>query len=320
MKSIRWLGIIFTLACLHNVMAQADLDTLWMCNDSIVPESPAQLWFNMYLSDTFPDNRGEFKMVDTGNSQDGSKYINFDYQFSNDSVIIKGKNKSGVDTTFHSAPRPGYAGFKVFWDMGFVKYYAEAHDSMFLWHKGPLPGHKVQIILAKAGDCGGTINYQVFAEFKSSSVWKRESFPFPAKQGAGAVNPDSAFDKHGIFEMRMLIYNETGNAPTSAKGSLKLDNMAFIKKKSSSGVSHAGYVPKSIGDARFFVPTISGKVTLSIFSLQGEQLFKQPVDVVAGKKYDVNQFARKNANLPSGWIDCIRITGQGVNITRKMVR
>lgn len=319
MKFSRWLGIIFALACLHNAMAQTDLDTLYMCSENIIPESPNQLWWATYLSDTFPDNRGQFQMVDTGDSQDGSKYVNFDYQFSTDSVVRTGKTAGGIDTTYKFAPRPGYAGFKFYWDNGYIKYYAEAHDSMFLWHKGPLPGHKVQIILAKAGDCGGEINYQVFAEFKSSSVWKRECFPFPAKQGAGAVNPDSAFDKHGIFEMRMLIYNETGNAPTSAKGCLKFDNIAFIKK-SSSGVRHAGYVPKSIGDARFFVPTVSGKVTLSIYSLQGEQLFKQSIDVVAGKKYDVNQFARKNANLPSGWIDCIQITGPGVNITRKMVR
>lgn len=319
MKSIRWLGIIFTLACLHNVMAQTDLDTLWMCRDSIVPLSANELWWKMYLSDTFPDNRGQFEMVDTGNSQDGSKYVNFDYQFNTDSVFIKGITAAGVDTIFPCAPRPGYAGFKFYWDKGAVRFYTTAQDSMFLWHKGPLPGHKVQIILAQGGECGGPINYQFFAEFKSSAVWKRESFPFPAKQGATARFPDSPFVRNGILEMRMLIYNETGNAPTSVKGSLKLDNIAFIKK-SSAGVRYSGYSPKSIGDSRFFIPTASGKVTLSIYSLQGEQLFKQSVDVVAGKKYDVSQFAGKNANLPSGWIDCIQITGQGVNITRKMVR
>jgi hypothetical protein len=273
----------------------------------------------MYLSDTFPDNRGQFKMVDTGDSQDGSKYVNFDYQFNTDSVFSTGKTPSGTDTIYHYAPRPGYAGFKFYWDMGYVRYYTASHDSMFLWHKGPLPGHKVQIILAQGGECGGPINYQVFAEFKSSPVWKRVSFPFPAKRGATAEFPDSPFVKNGILEMRMLIYNETGNAPTSTMGCLKLDNIAFIKK-SSAGVSRTGYAPKSISDARFFIPTVSGKVTLAIYSLQGEQLFKQPVDVVAGKKYDVGQFARKKANLPAGWIDCIQISGPGVNITRKMIR
>jgi hypothetical protein len=304
------LGIILALACLQGAVAQADLDTLWLCRDSIPDGSAAQLWFKMYLADTFPDNRGKFEMVDTGDSQDGSKYVNFDYQFSNDSVFIKGTDpNTGADTIYHCAPRPGYAGFKFYWDNGFVRYFAETHDSMFFWHKGPLPGHKVQMIWGQGGDCGGPINYQNFGEFKSSSVWTRESFPIP---------PSPGFEAHGLFELRMLIYNDTGDSPTSAPGCLKIDNMAFIKK--SAGISKTTFATKAIGGSRYFIPKVSGKVTLTIYSLQGEQLFKEPIDVTAGKKYNVNQFARKNSNLPSTWIHCVQISGSGVNITRMMVR
>ena len=76
----------------------------------------------------------------------------------------------------------------------------------------------------------------------------------------------------------------------------------------------------AIGGPRYFVPTVSGKVTLVIFSLQGEQLFRENVDVSAGRRYDVGQFARNNSKLPARWIQCVKITGSGVDITRKMFR
>jgi len=289
---------ILTAVGLQSAVAQPDLDTLWLCRDSIPDESPKQLYFRMFLSDTFPDNRDSFKVVDTGATCDGSSYINFDYQFKD--------------------PRPGYAGFKIYWDNGFVRYNTTAHDSMILWHKGPLPNHKVKMIWAQGGACGGPINYETFGEFKSSTNWKRESFSFPPKRGTTAQYPDSAFAKDGLFELRMLIYNDTGNAPTSPKGCLKLDNICFIKK--TTDIRKAALSPEVASGPSFFAPTVCGQVTLAIYSLQGEQLFKERIDVSAGKRYNVSQFARKYSNLPDAWIQCVKITGSGVNITKKVVR
>jgi hypothetical protein len=315
MKLGKSLGIFLALACLQSAVAQSELDTAWMCRDT----GAEYMYLKMFLADTFPDNRGNFEMVDTGDSQDGSPYVNFDYQFSNDSVHLKGKNPTtGTDTIYHCAPRPGYAGFKFFWDNGVVSYYVADFDSMILWHKGPLPEHKVKMIWAQgSAGCGTPINYECMGEFKSSTTWKRESIPFPEKRNYGSA-PDSDFVKNGLFELRMLIYNDTGDSPTSAPGCLKIDNMAFIKK--SAGISKTTFATKAIGGSCYFIPKVSGKVTLTIYSLQGEQLFKEPIDVTAGKKYNVNQFARKNSNLPSTWIHCVQISGSGVNITRMMVR
>ena len=285
---MRMKGILVTLLALgslQTVVAQSSYDTLWLCKN----EEGTDLWTEMGLADTFPDNRGKFEMTDTGDSQDGSAYINFDYQFTDSN--------------------PGYAGFKCFWDYGIMQFYAEGHDSMVLWHKGPLPEHKVKLVWAQgSAGCGTPINYEDYAEFKSSAEWKREAFGFP-----------EGFVKNGLFELRFLIYNDPdagGVSPTSEPGCLKVDNM-FFKKASDIAVTNP-MKARALNNARYFVPTVSDKVTLTVFSLQGEQLFRQQVNVDKGKRYNVTRFARTNSNLPDKWIQCVQITGAGVNVTRKI--
>jgi hypothetical protein len=222
MRLCKSLGIILALACLQSVVAQ---DTVWICR-----EDTSEYWYmRVYLADTFPDNRGEFTMVDTGDALEG-KYVNFDYQFTHDSVYFK--DPVSGDTIYRCPPRPGYAGFKFYWDNGAGSFWVEEYDSMVLWHKGPLPGHKVRMIWAQgSAGCGTPINYEYFGEFMSSSVWKRESFPFPKKRNYG-VAPDSQFVKTGLFEMRMQIYNDSiggDTSSTSAMANLKLDNMYFYR-------------------------------------------------------------------------------------------
>ena len=297
MKIYGSVGIIMVIMFLQSVMAQTD-DTVWVCRDTGMDV----MFMHVFLADTFPDNRGQFNMVDTGDAIDG-RYVNFDYQF--------------------GSPRPGFAGFKLYWDNGVAQFWVAEYDSMILWHKGPLPGHKVQMVWAQgSAGCGTPINYEYFGQFMSSAQWKRESFPFPQLRGNSPQNPspDSPFVKNGLFELRMLIYNDSSvsTSPTSEKGCLKIDNVYFLKKNA--GVRNPIFANKAIGGSRYFIPKASGKVTLTIYSLQGEQLFKEPVDVTAGKKYDISQFALKNSNLPSMWIHCVQIVGQGVNITRKVVR
>jgi hypothetical protein len=282
MKVYRGLGILLALACFTGIIAQPTMDTIWLVRNT----DPEILWVDLGLADTFPDNRGKFSMVDTGDAQDGTPYINFDYQFGN--------------------PHPGYAGFKIYWDNGIMSYYVESHDSLTFWYKGPLPGHKVKMVWAQgSAGCGTPINYQDYYEFTSSPVWKRVSFGFPP-----------GFVRNGLFELRMLIYNETGTSETSDPGCLKIDNMFFFKN--TAGVKNHKLGSGATGSPRYFVPKVSGNVMLTIFSLQGEQLFSESIPVSAGKKYDANQFARKNSNLPAKWIHCVQITGAGVNITRKV--
>jgi hypothetical protein len=331
MKLCRCFGIILALACLQGVSAQVFPDTMWACRDSI-PEGDLQFYFQIGLCDTFVNNQGCWNstlnspgvitMADTGDKWDSS-YINFNYQFNNDSVHLKGKNPlSGNDTTYHYGPRPGYAGFKIFWDNGFVAFNANSYDSLYFVYKGPLPGHKVHMIWGQGGQCGGPILYQYFGEFTSCTTWTKATFPFPEKSGnfPQNPNPDSPFVKVGLFELRMLIYNDSTitTSPTSAPGNLKIDDMGFIRK--STAVRNPMHLPKAADNTRSFVPKVSGKVTLAVYSLQGEELFKGLVDVAAGKRYDVSRFVRNNSNLPTQWIHCVQITGSGVNITGKVCR
>jgi hypothetical protein len=300
-------GLLLTLGCLQCAMAQDD-NIMWICRE----DTQEVQYFTLSLADTFPDNRDTFTMVDTGDKYEG-KYVNFDYQFASpaDTII----NTVTHDTTVR---HPGYAGYKFYWDGGQASFWVHAFDSMIVWHKGPLQGHKVKMIWAQgSAGCGTPINYELIGEFKSSAAWKRESIPFPAKRNY-ITAPDSPFVKDGLFELRMLIYNDSSvtTSPTSAKGNLKIDNMCFIKK--GTGIRNADRAPEGVGGPGYFVPKVSGKVTLAIFSLQGEQLFKEPVAVTAGKRYNVGGFARKNSNLPAKWIHCVQISGAGVNITAKL--
>jgi hypothetical protein len=331
MRLCRCLGIILALASLQSASALIFPDTMWACRDTI-PAGELNFYFNIGLCDTFQNNQGcwddtlnsagTVTMADTGDKWDNS-YINFNYRFNNDSVHLNGKSLTSYhDTTFHYGPRPAYAGFKIFWDIGFVSFDTRTYDSMFFMHKGLLPGHKVRLIWAQGGQCGGPILYQDFGGFKPCSTWTRTALPFPEKSGnyPQNQNPDSPFVKVGLFELRILVYNDSSvtTTPESAPGNLKIDHIGFIRK--SSAVRDPLRFSKAAGNTRSFMPTATGKVTLVIYSLQGEQLFKGLVDVAAGKRYDVSRFAKSNSNLPSQWIHCVQITGPGVNITGKVCR
>ena len=148
MKFGRILGILLTLACLQTVVAQTQPDSEWIFNDTI-PDT-LKFYFQIYTCDTntFP-NVGCFSspLCDTGNEFDGP-YINYNYQFTDT-----------VENDTLGSEGPGYAAFKLYWDDGLVSYDATDYDSLCFWHKGPLPGHKVNLVWGQGGACGGPILY-----------------------------------------------------------------------------------------------------------------------------------------------------------------
>ena len=177
------------------------------------------------------------------------------------------------------------------------------------------------MIWGQGGQCFDPILYEYFGEFKPCSTWTKITIPFPEKAGNYPQNlsPDTPFVKVGLFELRMLVYNDSSvtTSPVSAPGNLKIDDIGFIRKSSAAVHNPAPYA-KVVGALNSFVPATSGNVTLVIYSLQGEQLFKGLVNVTAGKKYNLNRFVKSNSKLPSQWIHCVQITGAGVNISGKV--
>jgi hypothetical protein len=194
--------IMLFIASPHLGSAQIMPDSMWAFRDSINQDE--KYYYDMGFCDTPVINRGCFNPgsdtgavypTDTGDKYDNN-YINFSYRFTN-----------------------GYAGFKIFWDMGMSQFNATEYSGMYLVHKGPLPGHKVQMLWVSSTGCGAPKVFQIFGEFKSSTTWKKEAIPFPAD-----------FKKTGLYELRFLVNNDDGTtSPTSGPGNLKLDDIAFIK-------------------------------------------------------------------------------------------
>lgn len=303
----RILALSLLFASLQMVSAQTLPDTEWLykgfnsplTQDSIPPDY--QFYYTLGLCDT---SVGQFlcftaaDTTDTGNTYHG-QYINFNYQFEHNT-------SNPVDSAYYNN---GFAGFKLFWDGGMHQWDASEYGAFHLAHKGPLPGHKVQLVWGWSSGCGTPINYEVVGSFKSSTTWVEENIPFPA-----------GFNKIGIFELRFLVYDDstTTTSQTSGPGDLKIDEIAFVNHQGAGVLRNGKTAAAAAIDKRVFVPAVSGKVTLAIYSLQGERLFKGLVDVSAGKTYSVNQFALSNSSLPASVVRCVQITGAGMNITRTL--
>jgi hypothetical protein len=300
MKFYRIFALLLVAVFFQMASAQTNPDTKWLYRgfqpmgtpslpgDSIDPDF--EYYYTIGLCDTNVGqldcfNPAAADTADTGNTYSG-QYINFNYQFTH-----------------------GFAGFKLFWDNGMTQWDATAYMNMSLVHLGPLPGHKVKMIWGYSSGCGTPITYQFMGEFNSSTTWKKEVIPFPA-----------GFTQLGNFELRFLVYDDSTvtTTQTSAPGNLKIDDIAFTMLANGAGIHPNGKSKVTAAvDKKFFVPTVTGKVTLAVYSLQGEQLYKGLVDVSAGKKYSVNQFALSNANLAADVVRCVQITGAGLNISSK---
>jgi hypothetical protein len=163
---------------------------------------------------------------DTGDSYDGSEYINFDYQFSSDSIIVKDQYDTN-HVLYRDAPRPGYAGFKTAWDGGLVGFFLARYKYLILAHKGPLSTHKVTVrFWYNNGDCGAASYNEFIGTFDASSTWKVDTIPIPE---SFQNRPDSARNHMYYYEMVVIINNINPNDTTSSPpGNFKIDNIRLV--------------------------------------------------------------------------------------------
>ena len=196
-------------------------DPLWMFADS------GNLWYTSFVFyDTARDiNFNRTYATDTGNSYNGSYYINFNYQFTTDSIFVK--DPFDTNTILYRDWRPGYAGFKTAWDYGITGYPLARYKYLIMAHKGPLSTHKVTVrFWYNDGNCGAPSYNEYIGTFAASSAWKVDTIPIPESI---QNKPDSDRNHMLYFEMVAIINNLDPNDTTSGPpGSLRIDNIRLV--------------------------------------------------------------------------------------------
>ena len=159
-------------------------------------------------------------VLDTGGSYDGSVYINLDYQFTSDIIVIS--NQYG--DILWTGLRPGFAGFKTAWDGGMVGFNLARYKYLILAHKGPLLTHKVTIrVWYNDGQCGSPSYNSFIGTLSASSTWKLDTITIP---DSVQNKPDIARNTYKYYEIVFIINNLDPNDTTSGlPGCFKVDNI-----------------------------------------------------------------------------------------------
>jgi len=199
------------------------LDPMWMFSD----EGQLIYTYFRYCDTARTDNYlcqalESDQLPDTGDSYDGSKYINWDYQFSSDTFYIRDEFDSSVIR--YSYCRPGFAGFKTAWDYGMTGFPMARYKYLVFAHKGPNANHKVTV---KAwwnnGECGSTDYNETIGTFDGSDTWKVDSVVIPDEL---RNTDDVKRNTSKYYELVFIINNIDPTDTTSGPpGILKIDDM-----------------------------------------------------------------------------------------------
>jgi hypothetical protein len=193
---------------LPTLFAQTIPDPLWLFRDSIPVDSQSYYQIEecrippdsltggnirMYLGRG--DNGGDcFSPVDTGTTYKG-EYLNFNY-----------------------STNQGYAGFKLFWDMGTVTWNAAPYNFMCFAHKGLAPGQTAKIFWSYSERV--YVNWMFLGEFRPSTVWKNDSIQFPPE-----------IVRSSLHELCILIYDSTVTVSPAGPCNVAVDNISFIYRQ-----------------------------------------------------------------------------------------
>ncbi|MBN1306684.1 MAG: hypothetical protein JXA18_02115 [Chitinispirillaceae bacterium] len=219
MRLGRYGAALFVFFSFGSVVALPTMDPLWLYKDMT-----ETIWNNFYLRDTCR-TRSLFWMypTDTGDAYDG-EYVNFDYQFSLDTIKIIDEFDSS--TVLYSDYRPGYAGFKIDWDDGACGFTLAKYKYLAFTYKGPLPNHKITVRFGYNSGCGSATFFQTMGTVNASATWKRDSIRIP---DSVRNIPEKEKKDRSYYEMQVLINNvDPNDSPTSPPGNLKMDDIALV--------------------------------------------------------------------------------------------
>jgi hypothetical protein len=218
MKFYKYWMVVFAFSFIGWGSEATHKDPMWLYCDKSFTEL---LWMNFKIFDTCRSQAVlPLYPTDTGDKYDSS-YINFNYQFSTDTMKLY--DPFDPTTVTYSDYRPGYAGFKIDWDGGVTGFPVAKFKYLAITHKGPLPNHKVTIRFGYNTICGSPTTFNEIGSFTSSTTWKEDRIKIPDS----ITNiPADEKTRRQYYEMQVLITNTDPNgSPTSAPGNLKIDNV-----------------------------------------------------------------------------------------------
>jgi hypothetical protein len=162
------------------------------------------------------------ELPDTGNTYNNSRYICFDYKFSSDTFYAYDVFDESL--VIYKGRRPGYAGFKAYWEGGMLGFFIARYTNLIFAHKGPNPNHKVTVgARYNNGTCGAPSYYETIGTFNSSLEWKLDTLPIPERI---RFKNDTLRNQSQYYELLFLITNINSSDTTSgAPGCLKIDDI-----------------------------------------------------------------------------------------------
>jgi hypothetical protein len=281
------------IAATQLVAASSDRVTLYSDDGS-------GMYDDIYLRDT--SHKLDNKIIDSlyeadagrSDSYDGSKYINFVYK---DSI--------------------GFAEYRIYWDAGATRFLLGQYKNLSLAYQGLLPN---QVAIVRFGytfaGCGNPTVYKTLDTLKPATSW--EVYTIELSVPDSAINTTkSAIEQCYYYEMQILI-NDTGTTvtPTNEIGNFKLDNM--VASGFGSGIVYKAKSVSGNKSSNFFMPRSSGMVTLAAYSMSGELVAKNLINVESGKQYSVSKFVNANSGISKSKIYCVKIKGAGIDRTVKV--
>jgi hypothetical protein len=274
------------IAATQLVSAGSDSKVLYSGND-------VEIFDELFLRDT--SHKLDNKIIDSlyeadagrSNSYDGSKYINFVYK---DSI--------------------GFAEFRIYWDAGATRFLLGQYKNLALVYQGLLPN---QVAIIRFGYtfamCGSPTVYMTLDTLKPSTTWEVDTIKLSV--------PNYTTDTCRYYEMQVLIH-DTGTTvtPTNQIGTFKLDNM--VASGFGSGIVYKTKLVSGNKSSNFFMPRSSGMVTLAAYSMSGELVAKNLINVESGKQYSISNFVKTNSGISKTKIYCVKIKGTGIDRTVKV--
>jgi hypothetical protein len=201
------------------------------------------------------------QFVDTGNTYNKSKYICFNYQFSNKTFYIYDE----FDTTLvrYKDCRPGFAGFKMEWDYGMIGYKIARYTYLIFAHQGANPEHKVTVrAWYNDGTCGSPSYNELIGTFYPSKEWKIDTIFIPEFI---RFKNDNDRQQNYYYELVFIINNlDPSDTTAGAPGCLKLDDIRL-----------SGYNPIDTSPQSQIVEvgkTVSFKVAITPFAKYTENV------------------------------------------------